>query len=1376
MRSDSNMTINEISRICTTAYARSLRACALSQGRLLETFLETRDMALLLEEDEVAFTDDDANALKAAVDDLKKKVEDVKKLNDQALGGKMSGSVGNIEALMGELPDVSKIASLATAGEGEKLKAALEELNEPINKVGESIAIMTQALQDVAQNIAAAAKGLTDEQKKSTVGELADKAKNKELKSEDGKDIDFPDPDSIKKGASKALVTPSWFQKALKSGMDAAKSDSGGFFDKAVSFMKGLFGGGGSDKLIDPETFATEFMELTLEELEAGAKAAGDLSKAMQETVASNAEATGAAQASAAAEAEEGGDDKKDGELPDSAKKAEKRPDFSIEDLIKLLAIQNASAAKALEALPEEEQEAAVSDDLEQIQGGEVSPEEALGDVAEEAEEAADAPKWSDISKDFLDDLSDEAKPDGEELASNLKDDEEFAKKVGASINMSESFVPSSLPMTILLREDIAFDDIMSAASSVLDDEDAAKASATKLAQSIVDAGVEVSDIPAEAEEVEAKEVEAALDELEPGLSSYIDDNQDIIAKALADLLKGNEEIAAKVTALLAADESERSGEAEEIADLADDAGVEMDDIDAAIEQGIDAATSDLNDEIKGDLGSTRQELSDSLTSAGEAENEELDAKVDELISSTASGLGAEPDAFKGALEDDDKFAEFYMGLEDKSIDDVKGAVEELKGEIEAALEESGVAEEGEGSKPGEMSPEEKEEAEAAAAETGEALQQALDDDDEAKGEQAEEIIDDAAAELDISGDDLKGVIEDPGSNLEQLVKDQELEIEKLQAKIEELDNEINGMMSREIKDEPGNLSDDEKDELAQELEDITPDFEDLEGEDKDEALEVIEEPAKELGVSPEELGDALKDIDALDDLVTDKELTFSDVKDQLVAADDALEGGGEGEEDDPAAVEKLAQAAADAAADPEDSEEAVEDAINKAIDDWEAQLSDRQQKRINAQGRLDQLKQAVADATPPQVDPPADPEEVAKAGQDWASQNKIDDPKSPLGNPKNFSPKQMQKLIDLFPQIVQDVQGEEGEEGDEKGEKNTYKRNDFEKKLEDALKTASPELADADGGIMAAALADWIMNNDVTEVVLESKDFSKILLEKYDYKAIADFMKGEIGDLAKELGYEGKEDAVLADFLRAVAPVLGEEGIEVDGIPDDSTEDEGGDEGKPQSEDEMKETDSEAESASAAAEKEAESKGLSPSAGAQEIVAKWAESGKTLAKNVSKKQREKLKGTLAPILDTAADKLKGEVEKAVDDWRGAQKVLQKPNVSDKQIDTLKQSLSDFISTVVRSESRDPMQAKRSLVTKIHKFMITEAGYTRSELQRMDQHDVLHSFVHSYCNIQMHSLGRRGMMTEVLENRTSLTPSDTVKEKASDRWARLAGL
>ena len=58
MYSKDNMTLAEISRICTVTYAKSLRACAISQGRLVETFLETRDLALLLEEEEVAFTDE----------------------------------------------------------------------------------------------------------------------------------------------------------------------------------------------------------------------------------------------------------------------------------------------------------------------------------------------------------------------------------------------------------------------------------------------------------------------------------------------------------------------------------------------------------------------------------------------------------------------------------------------------------------------------------------------------------------------------------------------------------------------------------------------------------------------------------------------------------------------------------------------------------------------------------------------------------------------------------------------------------------------------------------------------------------------------------------------------------------------------------------------------------------------------------------------------------------------------------------------------------------------------------------------------------------------------------------------------------------------
>ena len=118
---------------------------------------------------------------------------------------------------------------------------------------------------------------------------------------------------------------------------------------------------------------------------------------------------------------------------------------------------------------------------------------------------------------------------------------------------------------------------------------------------------------------------------------------------------------------------------------------------------------------------------------------------------------------------------------------------------------------------------------------------------------------------------------------------------------------------------------------------------------------------------------------------------------------------------------------------------------------------------------------------------------------------------------------------------------------------------------------------------------------------------------------------------------------------------------------------------------------------------------------------------------------------------------------------------MQKPNVSDKQIATLKQSLSDFISTVVRSESRSLQDSKRAIMSKIGKFLLSEAGYTRSEIRKMDLYEVLQSFVHSYCNIQMHSWNRRGMLSEVLGTRTKIS-SSTKQETASERWMKMAGL
>jgi len=183
----------------------------------------------------------------------------------------------------------------------------------------------------------------------------------------------------------------------------------------------------------------------------------------------------------------------KSSELPPEAKKAEKRPDFNAEDLIRLLALAKSPVAKALKDMPKEEQQAAVEDQVDKIASGEISPEKAVSEVEDEVK---NSPKWSEISKSFLDSLPEEEKEVGKSLASVLKGDEDFKKKIGSSINMSESFDYSKIPMSILLKEKVSFEDIMTAADDVIKDKQKAKSSAIGLASKIKDAGVDVSNIP----------------------------------------------------------------------------------------------------------------------------------------------------------------------------------------------------------------------------------------------------------------------------------------------------------------------------------------------------------------------------------------------------------------------------------------------------------------------------------------------------------------------------------------------------------------------------------------------------------------------------------------------------------------------------------------------------------------------------------------------------------------------------------------------------------------------------------------------------------------------------------------------------------------
>ena len=144
----------------------------------------------------------------------------------------------------------------------------------------------------------------------------------------------------------------------------------------------------------------------------------------------------------------------------------------------------------------------------------------------------------------------------------------------------------------------------------------------------------------------------------------------------------------------------------------------------------------------------------------------------------------------------------------------------------------------------------------------------------------------------------------------------------------------------------------------------------------------------------------------------------------------------GEDETDDPNEVEEIVDDIEQEVKEDPDLDSG--DAVKMAIDSWEDQLSPRQKKRINQkpkggkEGRLPQLKRMVGEVTPPEVESPTDVQKVALAADDWGEEHKIRDPKSPIGNPKNFSPKQMNKLVDSLPQLVKDVEEDEQEESDE--------------------------------------------------------------------------------------------------------------------------------------------------------------------------------------------------------------------------------------------------------------------------------------------------------------------------------------------------------
>lgn len=121
----------------------------------------------------------------------------------------------------------------------------------------------------------------------------------------------------------------------------------------------------------------------------------------------------------------------------------------------------------------------------------------------------------------------------------------------------------------------------------------------------------------------------------------------------------------------------------------------------------------------------------------------------------------------------------------------------------------------------------------------------------------------------------------------------------------------------------------------------------------------------------------------------------------------------GEDETDDPNKVDQLVDAKYLEYKEKEGFE--IEDALEEIIESWVNQLSDRQQEVWNNNNGPEFIE-AVCMSFEGDITP----EKVEAAAKEWVQANKLDDPKSPLGNDAKFSPNELNRLADMVPEIVE--------------------------------------------------------------------------------------------------------------------------------------------------------------------------------------------------------------------------------------------------------------------------------------------------------------------------------------------------------------------
>ena len=343
-----------------TAYRTHVIKNRTSDDGLIHSLNERRLSPYLIMEE---FSDEDANKLETAVNELSKIIDDMgKKLTDAGMDGTATALTG----LVGEIPDASGIAALAIKGDTEELQNQTAEVNEKISEVQEAVALIVSSISDLGTNLGNFEGKLDNAQKEKTIQELSE---DEELV----KAGNFVAAKDLEKGVGKVFKVPKWFETARSKGMSAAKGAKEG---GVAGFFKGLFGGSGKKKTIDQKVFTLDVLKTPFGKFLEVAKAMKGAQGPLEAAIGGTAEAGATAQVAAGAPGEEAPTEVED------PNKSEERPGF---DLMAFIEEKFPELFKRLQAQKMGEDDEDVQDIDAAVEGGEISPEDAIEDMEAEA-------------------------------------------------------------------------------------------------------------------------------------------------------------------------------------------------------------------------------------------------------------------------------------------------------------------------------------------------------------------------------------------------------------------------------------------------------------------------------------------------------------------------------------------------------------------------------------------------------------------------------------------------------------------------------------------------------------------------------------------------------------------------------------------------------------------------------------------------------------------------------------------------------------------------------------------------------------------------------------------------------------------------------